>query len=309
MYSKLQSFFHKIENSEIIKELDITEEKREGKSEKEIGNIIIINLVKKPEILNVNQADSLLDCFVGGKNFIDKNLVSELNKIVNETDYKKRFILKREDIYIKKNLDKKINLLYFLVTFILIESSYVSYFFPFLSGTIKYLYKKDEKKFILKELENDSKIKEKFIKVLTKLTYYRNEFGELKETTPDSTDSIFIRLADKIFNLIKIKIEIEGDFRGDDFEEEKLFDKLFSILNENSDYYENNKNLRYCEIKCINREEKNNKIYYLEKIITDYDKEIKEPHDIRILIIGENEDITNALFKINKKVFVCRFEI
>ena len=134
MYSKLQSFFHKIENSEIIKELDITEEKREGKSEKEIGNIIIINLVKKPEILNVNQADSLLDCFVGAKNFIDKNLVSELNKIVNETDYKKRFILKREDIYIKKNLDKKINLLYFLVTFILIESSYVSYFFPFLSA-------------------------------------------------------------------------------------------------------------------------------------------------------------------------------
>ena len=172
-----------------------------------------------------------------------------------------------------------------------------------------YLYKKDEKKFILKELENDSKIKEKFIKVLTKLTYYRNEFGELKETTPDSTDSIFIRLADKIFNLIKIKIEIEGDFRGDDFEEEKLFDKLFSILNENSDYYENNKNLRYFEIKCINREEKNNKIYNLEKIITDFDKEIKELHDIKILIIGENKDITNALFKINKKVFVCRFEI
>ena len=193
MYSKLQSFFREIENSEIIKELDITEEKREGKSEKEIGNIIIINLVKKPEILNVNQADSLLDCFVGGKNFIDKNLVSELNKIVNETDYKKRFILKREDIYIKKNLDKKINLLYFLVTFILIESSYVSYFFPFLSGTIKYLYKKDEKKFILKELENDSKIKEKFIKVLTKLTYYRNEFGELKETTPDSTRFYFYK--------------------------------------------------------------------------------------------------------------------
>ena len=122
--------------------------------------------------------------------------------------------------------------------------------------TIKYLYKKDEKKFILKELENDSKIKEKFIKVLTKLTYYRNEFGELKETTPDSTDSIFIRLVDKIFDLIKIKIEIEGDFRGDDFEEEKLFYELFSILNENSDYYENNKNLRYCEIKCIYREEK-----------------------------------------------------
>ena len=67
--------------------------------------------------------------------------------------------------------------------------------------------------------------------------------------------------------------------------------------------------MRYCEIKCINREEKNNKIYNLEKIITDFDKEIKELHDIKILIIGENEDITNALFKINKKVFVCRFEI
>ena len=61
--------------------------------------------------------------------------------------------------------------------------------------------------------------------------------------------------------------------------------------------------------KCINREEKNNKIYNLERIITKYDKEIKELHDIKILIIGENEDITNALFKINKKVFVCRFEI
>ena len=309
MYSKIQSFIHKIENSEIIKELDITEEKREGKSEKEICNIIIINLVKKPEILNVNQADSLLDCFDGDKNFIDKSLVSELNKIVNETDYKKRFILKREDIYIKKDLNKKINLLYFLVTFILIESSYVSYFFPFLSGTIKYLYQKDEKKFILKELENDSKIKEKFLEVLEKLTCYRNEFGELRETTPDSEDSVFVRFVGEIFSLIKIKIEIEGDFRGDDFEEMKLFDELFSILNENSDYYENNKNLRYCEIKCINREEKNNKIYNLERIITKYDKEIKELHDIKILIIGENEDITNALFKINKKVFVCRFEI
>ena len=63
------------------------------------------------------------------------------------------------------------------------------------------------------------------------------------------------------------------------------------------------------KFKCINREEKNNKIYNLEKIITDFDKEIKELHDIKILIIGKNEDITNALFKINKKVFVCRFEI
>ena len=292
------------------KEFGITMEKIEEKINKESCERIFTNIIKKPKLLNFTETFSLLKFFHGNKNFIDEHLVIELNKIVNQYDYKTRFILNKKDKYNKEDLKKKVNLLYFLVTFILTDISFVSYFFPFLSETINFLYQNDEKEFILKELENVPNTKERFNFVDSKLKMYRCQFTELRETTPDSTDSPFsLYLAPRISDIIKKNIEIEEDFRNDDFEENKLFYHLFSELNENSNYFENNKNLRYSEIKCRNREEKNQKIFELNEIKKVLDKESNEPYDVKIEIIGKNKDITNAILKINKKVFLCRFEI
>lgn len=291
------------------KEFGITMEKIEEKINKESCERIFTNIIKKPKLLNFTETYSLLKFFHGNKNFIDEHLVIELNKIVNQYDYKTRFILNKKDKYNKGDLKKKVNLLYFLVTFILTDISYVSYFFPFLSETINFLYQNDEKEFILKELENVPNTIEKFNFVDSKLKMYRCQFTELRETTPDSTDSPFSLYLARISDIIKKNIEIEEDFRNDDFEENKLFYHLFSELNENSNYFENNKNLRYSEIKCRNREEKNQKIFELNEIKKVLDKESNEPYDVKIEIIGKNKDITNAILKINKKVFLCRFEI
>lgn len=291
------------------KEFGITMEKIEEKINKESCERIFTNIIKKPKLLNFTETYSLLKFFHGNKNFIDEHLVIELNKIVNQYDYKTRFILNKKDKYNKEDLKKKVNLLYFLVTFILTDISYVSYFFPFLSETINFLYQNDEKEFILKELENVPNTIEKFNFVDSKLKMYRCQFTELRETTPDSTDFPFSLCLGRISDIIKKNIEIEEDFRNDDFEENKLFYHLFSELNENSNYFENNKNLTYSEIKCRNREEKNQKIFELNEIKKVFDKESNEPYDVKIEIIGKNKDITNTILKINKKVFLCRFEI
>ena len=291
------------------KEFGITMEKIEEKINKESCERIFTNIIKKPKLLNFTETYSLLKFFHGNKNFIDEHLVIELNKIVNQYDYKTRFILNKKDKYNKEDLKKKVNLLYFLVTFILTDISYVSYFFPFLSETINFLYQNDEKEFILKELENVPNTIEKFNFVDSKLKMYRSQFTELRETTPDSTDFPFSLCLARISDIIKKNIEIEEDFRNDDFEENKLFYHLFSELNENSNYFENNKNLTYSEIKCRNREEKNQKIFELNEIKEVFDKESNEPYDVKIEIIGKNKDITNTILKINKKVFLCRFEI
>lgn len=291
------------------KEFGITMEKIEEKINKESCERIFTNIIKKPKLLNFTETFSLLKFFHGNKNFIDEHLVIELNKIVNQYDYKTRFILNKNDKFNKGDLKKKVNLLYFLVTFILTDISYVSYFFPFLSETINFLYQNDEKEFILKELENVPNTIEKFNFVDSKLKMYRCQFTELRETTPDSTDSPFSLYLARISDIIKKNIEIEEDFRNDDFEENKLFYHLFSELNENSNYFENNKNLTYSEIKCRNQEEKNQKIFELNEIKKVLDKESNEPYDVKIEIIGKNKDITNAILKINKKVFLCRFEI
>ena len=67
--------------------------------------------------------------------------------------------------------------------------------------------------------------------------------------------------------------------------------------------------MRYSEIKCRNREEINQKISELNGIKEKFDKESNEQYDVQMEIIDKNEDITNVILKINKKVFLCRFEI
>ena len=299
------------ENIDMEKEFDLTKEEIEGKINKESCEKIFTNIIKKPKLLNFTKTYSLFKFFDGNKNFIDKHLVIELNKIVNQYDYIRRFKLNKDDKNNKEDLKKKVNLLYFLVTFILINNSYVSYFFPFLSETINFLYKYDEIVFIFKALENDPDVNiiERFKLVDERLKSYCSQFQELRETTPDSKENPFSSLFVSISSIINIIIEIEEDFRNDDFEEIKLFKRLLSKLKKNSYYFENNKNLRYSEIKCRNRTEKNQKIFELNEIKKVLDKESNEPYDVKIEIIGKNKDITNTILKINKKVFLCRFEI
>ena len=164
---------------------------------------------------------------------------------------------------------------------------------------------------LFKALENDPDVNiiERFKLVDERLKSYCSQFQELRETTPNSKENPFSSLFVSISSIINIIIEIEEDFRNDDFEEIKLFKRLLSKLKKNSYYFENNKNLRYSEIKCRNRTEKNQKISELNGIKEKFDKESNKQYDVQMEIIDKNEDITNVILKINKKVFLCRFEI
>jgi len=301
-------------NYNMIKILDITEKKIEGKSEKEICRIISINITKKPKLLNFEEISSLLDYFRRNKKNIDIPLVTELSKIVNGCDYKTLFALNKKDKNDINSLKKKINLLHFFVTFILIDLSYVSHFLPFLLETINFLNNSDEKKFILHTLQDNTNLIKKCNEIRRQLEIYSSKFTELRETRPETIAPQYFGIVDEISGIINKSIDMEQDYDYDYFEEENLFDRLYANLYENRDYYEINNKLVECKINCQNLEEKEDRISRLENQIQEiYNaNEINENNglnEFRHIIMDKNEDITIAILLINKKVYLCRFVV
>jgi len=307
-------YFLEKKNYNMIEILDITEKKIEGKSEKEIFRIISINIIKMPKLLNFEEIYSLLDYFRKNKNNIDMPLVTELSKIVNGCDYKTLFVLNKGDKDNINSLKKKINLLHFFVTFILIDLSYVKSFLPFLLETINFLNNSDEKKFILHKLQNNTNLIKKCNEIRRQLEIYSIEFTELRETRPGTIDPQYFGIVNEISAIINKNINIEQDYDYDYFEEEKLFNRLFENLNNNRDYYEINNKLEECKINCQNLEEKEKKISRLEYQIQEiYNANENNNNngfnEFRHIIMDDNEDITIAILLINKKVYLCRFVV
>lgn len=315
MKANLEEIYNEIEtnNDIIIEALDITEEKIEGKSEKEICSIIHINITKKPKLLYFKETYLLLNYFRDNIYYIDQPLVIELSKIVNELDYKKRLVLNKRDKDDENTLKLKINLLHFFVTFILIDFHYVEYFLPFLSETINFLNNKDEKDFILLVLKNEPDFIDKFNEIDKQLKNYSLRYTELRETRLRTIVPELSGILEEISAIIQINIDVEEDYDYSYLDDEKLFDSLCTKLNENMNYYENNEILKYREIKCQNLKEKKQKIFILENKIREI-YQINENinnglYDVKDKTIGENEDITNVIFSINRKIYLCRFVI
>ena len=315
MKANLEEIYNEIEtnNDIIIEALNITEEKIEGKSEKEICSIIHINIAKKPKLLYFKETYLLLNYFRDNIYYIDQPLVIELSKIVNELDYKNRLVLNKRDKDDENTLKLKINLLHFFVTFILIDFHYVEYFLPFLSETINFLNNKDEKGFILLVLKNEPDFIDKFNEIYKQLKNYSLRYTELRETRLRTIVPELSGILEEISAIIKINIDVEEDYDYSYLDDEKLFDSLCTKLNENMNYYENNEILKYREIKCQNLKQKKQKIFILENKIREI-YQINENinnglYDVKDKIIGENEDITNVIFSINRKIYLCRFVI
>jgi len=315
MKANLEEIYNEIEtnNDIIIEALDITEEKIEGKSEKEICSIIHINITKKPKLLYFKETYLLLNYFRDNIYYIDQPLVIELSKIVNELDYKNRLVLNKRDKDDENTLKLKINLLHFFVTFILIDFHYVEYFLPFLSETINFLNNKDEKDFILLVLKNEPDFIDKFNEIYKQLKNYSLRYTELRETRIRTIVPELSGILEEISAIIKINIDVEEDYDYSYLDDEKLFDSLCTKLNENMNYYENNEILKYREIKCQNLKEKKQKIFILKNKIREI-YQINENinnglYDVKDKTIGENEDITNVIFSINRKIYLCRFVI
>ena len=315
MKANLEEIYNEIEtnNDIIIEALDITEEKIEGKSEKEICSIIHINITKKPKLLYFKETYLLLNYFRDNIYYIDQPLVIELSKIVNELDYKNRLVLNKRDKDDENTLKLKINLLHFFVTFILIDFHYVEYFLPFLSETINFLNNKDEKDFILLVLKNEPDFIDKFNEIYKQLKNYSLRYTELRETRIRTIVPELSGILEEISAIIKINIDVEEDYDYSYLDDEKLFDSLCTKLNENMNYYENNEILKYREIKCQNLKEKKQKIFILEnkiRAIYQINENINNGlYDVKDKTIGENEDITNVIFSINRKIYLCRFVI
>ena len=301
-------------NYNMIEILDITEKKIEGKSEKEIFRIISINIIKMPKLLNFEEIYSLLDYFRKNKNNIDMPLVTELSKIVNGCDYKTLFVLNKRDKDNINSLKKKINLLHFFVTFILIDLSYVKSFLPFLLETINFLNNSDEKEFILDTLQDNTNLIKKCNEIRRQLEIYIIEFTELRETRPGTIDPQYFGIVNEISAIINKNIIIEQDYDYDYFEKEKLFYRLLENLNKNRDYYEINNKLKECKINCQNLEEKEEKISKLENLIQEIYKANETNisnglKDFNHIIMDKNKNATIAILLINKKVYLCRFVV
>jgi hypothetical protein len=301
-------------NYNMIEILGITEKKIEGKSEKEICRIISTNIIKMPKVLNFEEISSLLDYFRRNKNNIDIPLVTELSKIVNGCDYKTLFVLNKRDKNDINSLKKKINLLHFFVTFILIDLSYVKSFLPFLLETINFLNNSDEKEFILLTLKDNPNLIKKFKEINKQLKIFISKFTELRETRPETIAPQYFGIVDEISGIINKSIDMEQDYDYDYSEEEKLFDRLYANLYENRDYYEINNKLVECKINCQNLEEKEERISRLEYQIQEiYNANENNKNngfnEFRHIIMDNNEDVTIAILLINKKVYLCRFVV
>ena len=153
------------------------------------------------------------------------------------------------------------------------------------------------------------------------------------ETRLESIGSKFSSISDIISDIMQIKIDKEI-FIGNDFEAKKLYNCLFHKLNNNinsndnkedlSDQYngqilpknflENYKNLEYSQIKCENLEKKKEKISRLKKKFQEM-SEIEgnnkgnKLYSIDYYIIGEKEDETNVIIRINNKVYLSLFMV
>ena len=267
-----------------------------------------------PKVLNFEEISSLLDYFRRNKNNIDIPLVTELSKIVNGCDYKTLFVLNKGDKDNINSLKKKINLLHFFVTFILIDLSYVKSFLPFLLETINFLNNSDEKEFILLTLKDNPNLIKKFKEINKQLEIFISKFTELRETRPETIAPQYFGIVDEISGIINKSIDMKQDYDYDYSEEEKLFDRLYANLYENRDYYEINNKLVECKINCQNLEEKEEKISRLEYQIQEiYNANENNKNngfnEFRHIIMDNNEDVTIAILLINKKVYLCRFVV